>query len=70
MPKFWVYESYRIEHEVEADSAEEALDKINEDNEYQYTVRISYDHIPGDPHWEYESGSTKIINQETLEVTE
>lgn len=70
MPKFLVFESYRIEHEVEADTAEEAIERVSEDNEYQYTVQVKYDHAPGGPDYEYISQSTAALNLETYELTE
>jgi hypothetical protein len=70
MPKFLVFESYRIEHEVDADTAEEAIEKVSEDNEYQYTVQVRYDHAPGGPDYEYISQSTQALNLETYELTE
>ena len=70
MPKFIVSEMYRIEHEVEAESADDAMEIVNESNDYQYTIQINYDHRPGGPYLDYESQSTTILNLETMEVTE
>ena len=70
MPKFLVFESYRIEHEVEADTAEEAMEKVSEENAYQYTVQVKYDHKPWGPDYEYVSGSYAAMNLETYEMTE
>ena len=70
MPKFLVFESYRIEHEVEADTAEEAMEKVSEENAYQYGIQVKYDHQPGGPDYEYISQSTCALNLETYEMTE
>lgn len=70
MPKFLVFESYRIEHEVEAATAEEAIEKVSEENEFQYTVQVRYDHRPGGPDYEYISQSTQVLNLETYEITD
>lgn len=70
MPKFLVTEEYRIEHEVEAADAYEAMEKVSEENAFQYTVQVSYDHRLGGPDYEYISQSTRAINLETYEITE
>lgn len=70
MPKFLVFESYRIEHEVEADTAEGAMEKVSEGDAYQYTVQMTYDHRPGGPDYEYISQSYAALNLETYEMTE
>jgi hypothetical protein len=70
MAKFLVFESYRIEHEVEADTAEEAMEKVSEENAYQYTIQVKYDHRAGGPDYKYISQSTAALNLETYEMTE
>lgn len=70
MPKFLVFESYRVEHEVEANTAEEAMEKVFENTEYQYSIEVSYDHAIGGPDYEYISQSTCALNLETQEITE
>lgn len=64
MAKFIVFETYRIEHEVEADTADEAVEKVSEDDAYQYTIDVRYDHRQGGPDYEYVSESTCVIDLE------
>ena len=64
MPKFLVFESYQIEHEVEADTAEEAIEKVSEDDAYQYTVDVRYDNRQERPDYQFISESTCAMNLE------
>ena len=64
MAKFIVFETYRIEHEVEADTADEAVEKVSEDDAYQYTIDVRYDHRQERPEYEYVSESTCVIDLE------
>ena len=64
MAKFIVFETYRIEHEVEADTADEAVEKVSEDDAYQYTIDVRYDHRQERPGYEYVSESTCVIDLE------
>lgn len=64
MAKFIVFETYRIEHEVEADTADEAVEKVSEDDAYQYTIDVRYDHRQERPDYEYVSESTCVIDLE------
>ena len=70
MAKFIVFETYRIEHEVEADTADEAVEKVN-DKDYEYTIETSYDYRPYEsPNCKYISQSTYVLNLDTNETTE
>lgn len=67
MPKFCVIEYYSVEHDVEAESWDEARQKVLDDQSYQFSVNISYDHRDGGPDYSYIGDMTRVIDLETME---
>lgn len=64
MPNFLVVEYYTVEHMVQANTWEEAKQKVFDNHENQYSIHISYCNQKEGPDYSYIGEVSDLMNKE------